>query len=563
MINIVIAESMKAISSYSAFISFPYNKEHVEKIKSLPMRYWNSEFKDWEIPLSSFKDFLALFSNVALSVRVEGEDLKCLESNIPPEFKFKTKPFGHQVSGLEYGLKKDKFLLGDEQGLGKTKQIIDMAVARKIMYGYKHCLIICCINGLKWNWYEEVKKHSNEKPYVIGQRYVNKKSSKLTVKSNKDKLDDLNNLPPNYFLMTNIETLRDETIAKKLQQLCDEGTIDMLVVDEIHKCSNPSSQQSKGLLKLSTPCMIAATGTPIVNRPLDAFTILKWLNYTADSFTKFKKHYCVLGGYGGYDVVGYRNMKELKTSLDNIQLRRLKKDVLDLPPKIYVEEFVEMTPKQEKIYKEVYAQIMEDIDRVRLSPSPLAEIIRLRQATGYTGILSTTIQESAKLNRMMELVRDFLDQDKKVLIYSNWTSITDQACAMIAKEFGNNAVLTITGKNKGTVNKDNEKSFMTDDNVKVLIGTIGALGTGYTLTAATVEIFLDEPWNKKIKEQAEDRAHRIGTTDSILIITLLTKNTIDERINQIVYEKGVMADTMTDGDVDNIPRGVLTDFLLS
>ena len=477
----------------------------------------------------------------------------------------------HQIEGINYGLKYDRFLLGDEQGLGKTMQAINIACIKKEQKGYKHCLIICGVNGLKWNWRAEVEKHSNENAYILGTRYDKKGKEKIG--SMKDRIEDLDNLlldsqmsgknllyktEPPYFLITNIETLRNEEVINKLKELCDKKIINMLVLDEGHKCKDPSSIQGKHLLKLSADSMISMTGTPLMNNPLDLFIHLKWLGYEKHGFYPFKQHYCVFGGYGGYQVVGYKHLDQLKEQFEDIMLRRLKKDVLDLPEKIYTTEYVEMGAKQNKIYKEVYSEIKNNIDLVTAAVNPLAEMIRLRQATGYTGILSSTIQESAKLERLDELLEELVANGNKAIIFSNWTSMTNPVYKRYEKLY-NPAI--ITGETKNRV--EQEKKFMEDDTCKIIIGTTGAMGTGLTLTAANTVIFLDEPWNDALKKQAEDRAHRIGTTENINIITLICKNTIDERIHELVEQKGAMADLLVDGKFTGKGKANLVNFLLS
>ena len=170
-----------------------------------------------------------------------------------------------------------------------------------------------------------------------------------------------------YFIITNVESLRNEPITTEIVKLCKNGTIGMIAADEVHKMKNPSSQQGKAFLKLQADTMIAMTGTPLMNTPLDIYIILKWLGFEKHAFYAFKNHYCVLGGFGGYQVVGYRNLDELQENLDTVMLRRLKQDVLDLPDKLYVDEFVEMTPKQEQIYREVTADIKAHIDEIQMS----------------------------------------------------------------------------------------------------------------------------------------------------------------------------------------------------
>ena len=360
-----------------------------------------------------------------------------------------------------------------------------------------------------------------------------------------------------YFIITNIESLRSPELAGQLSDLCEIGEIGMIAADELHMCKNVTAQQSKGFLELRADTMIAMTGTPLMNSPMDLYIFLKWLGYETHSFYSFKNHYCVMGGYNNYEIVDYRHLDELQDKLNTFMLRRLKKDVLDLPEKTRVTEYVDMTPKQAIIYREVHNELSANIDKIKASNNPLAEMIRLRQATGYTGILSTIVKESAKLDRMEELVAESYANGNKVVIFSNWTQMTDA----VEERLSNYKVCVITGETK-----DEDRNIIKEDfqagKYDVLIGTTGAMGTGLTLTIATVEIFMDEPWNKARKEQAEDRCHRIGQNSNLTIYTLLTKNTIDERINYIVEEKGMMADKIVDGKVVG-DKGQLVDFLLS
>lgn len=561
-INIRIEESKKLNDEYSLFVSFPYEQKIVDIVRGYSSRSWNKDKKEWEIPFSKLGDFVSKLSDHDFDITGQYVQMqtKKADTKMPDGFSFKTKPFQHQIEGFQYGLNNDKWLLGDEQGLGKTKQAIDIAVAKKLQRGYKHCLIICGVNGLKWNWRNEIHTHSNESAWILGQRFSNR-YSKINIGSSADKLEDLKNLDHinSYFLITNVETLRNEDIVKEFQKLCKDKTIGLVVIDEIHKCKNPSSQQGKGILKVQPECRIAMTGTPLMNTPMDLFIILKWLGYEKHAFYAFKNHYAVMGGYGGYEVIGYKNLDELQERLDNVMLRRLKNDVLDLPEKVRVTEYVELTPRQKQVYDEVTAEIKMNIDQIKMVNNPLAELIRMRQATGYTGILSSTIKESAKLDRMEELVEEAVSNGKKVVIFSNWTQMTLPIYNRLAVKYHGTY---ITGEVDSDQRAEHVRRFQEDDDCKFVVGTIGAMGTGLTLTAGTVEIFMDEPWNRANKEQAEDRCHRVGTKESITIYTLIAKNTIDERINDIVEQKGMMADAIVDGKFTGTKTELLN-FLLS
>ena len=549
----------QAFSEQSMFVSFPYNNEVVDIVRGMKERYWNKATKEWEIPVSLYEEFKDKIS--FCEITEEGEVAKPkkekTKAHAPKNFEFKTKPFEHQVEGFNYGLTHNSWLLGDEQGLGKTKQVIDIAVAKKLEKGYKHCLIICGVNGLKWNWVREIATHSNEGAWILGQKTVR---GKTVIGSNNDKLQDALNLDriSDYFIVTNIESLRSPEIAEALEDASRRHVIGLIAIDEIHKCKNPQSQQSKGMLKLNADYKIAMTGTPLMNNPLDLYIILKWLGYEKHAFYSFKNHYCNMGGFGGYQIIGYKNMPELQKQLNSVMLRRLKAKVLDLPEKIYINEFVEMTPKQEQIYREVSNDIQLNIDKIKASSNPLAELIRLRQATGYTGILSSSVAESAKFDRCEELIEEAVDNGRKVVVFSNWTQITNPLLARLGKY---NPVV-ITGETKDADRQFLVQQFQEVDSVKVALGTTGAMGTGITLTAGTVVIFLDEPWTNAAKEQAIDRCHRIGTGDNITIYTIMVHNSIDERIHSIVEQKGEISDFMVDGK-DIKDKAKLVDFLLS
>lgn len=557
MIDIRIAESNKCNGDWSLFVTFPYDQKIVDVVREYPSRFWNKDKKEWELPFKCFKSFIDSLSDFNFNIHGNWKAFEEKQKVELPHFNFKTTPFQHQIEGFNYGLNNDKWLLGDEQGLGKTKQVIDIAVAKKLQRGYKHCLIICGVNGLKWNWVNEIHTHSNEDAWILGQR---NKNGKIVIGSNADKLADLNDLNAlrSYFIITNVESMRDEKIVSQIAKYARSNDIGIVAIDEVHKCKNPLSQQGKGILKIQPECRIAMTGTPLMNNPFDLFIILKWLGYEKHAFYAFKKHYGIFGGYGGYEVTGYRYLDELQTQLDEIMLRRLKKDVLDLPEKTHITEYVEMTPKQKQVYDEVTADIKMNIDQIKMANNPLTELIRMRQATGYPGILSTKVKESAKMDRMEELVDEAVENGKKVVIFSNWTQMTLPIYNRLAVKYSGTY---ITGEVDSDQRAEHVKRFQEDDDCKFVVGTIGAMGTGLTLTAGTVEIFMDEPWNRANKEQAEDRCHRVGTTENITIYTLVCKDTIDERINQLVEKKGAMADALVDGKI-SIDKAQLLDFLV-
>lgn len=170
MINITI------IYNSDVLIEFKYNKTIVEKVKELPIKVYMPNEKCWWIPLhllDNFIDSIRGFPYVIKQINlVKNEELA-------KTFKFKTTPFKHQIEGFEYGKNRERFLLGDEQGLGKTKQGIDIAVYKKLLYGFKHCLVIVGVKTLIYNWGGEIKLHSNEDFHILGE-YKNKKDKVIS-----------------------------------------------------------------------------------------------------------------------------------------------------------------------------------------------------------------------------------------------------------------------------------------------------------------------------------------------------------------------------------------------
>lgn len=551
-----------SLSKLSAFVSFEYDSNLVSIIKSMGTRVYIPEKKTWEIPESAVPMLMSRLNDYDVLLRGEmRHETPESHAQLPPGFVFTTKPYKHQMEGVIYGLEHESFLLGDDQGLGKTKEIIDIAMCRKQTDGLKHCLIICGINGNKYNWADEVKIHSREDSWILGTRFTKRPPIKMIEGSTKDKMEDLNNIPHQFFWITNIETLRGGSfkekqgnrtvirfpIAEKIQELCDKGIIGMIAFDEAHKAKNPDSQQGKALLSIDCKGpKIPMSGTFVLNNPLDLYLPLRWAGFETHSFYAYKQHYCKMGGFGGKEIVGYKNLDELRSMVSKVMLRRVKGDVLDLPPKVHTIEWVDAYPEQKSLYKEVRDQVRDNIDKVKVHPDPLSEMLRLRQVTGYPGILSSTVTKSAKMDRMEELVEDEVSVGGKAIIFSNWSEMTN----VIRHKLKKYNPAYITGE-VGSVQRMEEKDrFQNDPNCKVMIGTIGALGTGFTLTAAQLVIFVDEPWNRGIKDQAEDRAHRIGTRGTVRVVTILTRDTVDEGVYNLVQKKGKMADLLVDGKVD-------------
>lgn len=555
MIDISIRPSEKLPGIENIFLKFSYySPELIDIVKSFPERKYNEKTKTWEIPYYKLNDLLKFYKNELIHITYTRPSEDTIVS-IPEDYLFKTKPFPHQLDGIKFLINKNNSLLSDEQGLGKTFQSLVAADIRMKSGEVDKCLILCGVNSLKYNWQNEIKEHLGQNSTILGLR-KRKTKNKYYMGDTADKLEDLEK-SEDKFLITNVETL---IVDKFIDALISRRDINMIILDECHKCTiNTSSQRGHNLQKLAKKSYkIALSGTPILNAPTDAYGVLKWLGVEKSNKSEFYGFYCLYEGYNNAEIVGYKNIHILKQIMNTCMLRRLKKDVLNLPEKIYSTEYLEMGNKQQEIYDEVYDDVLKNIDLIANSKNPLSKLIRLRQATNYTGTLSTTIQESIKVERLKELVSEVVKDDKKCIIFSNWTSMTDE----LKKQFSQYKPAIMTGQNSDIENEEQKRRFQDDPDCKILIGTIGTMGTGHTLTAASYVFFTDLPWNKGTMDQCTDRIHRIGMRGTVNIVTLICKNTIDERIDEIVYKKGVMAESILNNGPVEKKKDLLRELIL-
>lgn len=522
-------------------ISFRYDPRTVAKVKELAQRQYLPDERAWEIPdyeLPNLIDKIGL-SNIDADEAITGalktkevEDRRAatqerLEGIKPVvDFDFTTEPLPHQIEAFNFGLQKDMILIGDEQGLGKTKESIDICVARK--HELVKTLIVCGVNSVKYNWEKEIQIHSKESSCMIDGKTMDLRASQLYewYKS------------PHYFGIINIESLRKEQIQDTLYDGIREGYIGAIIVDEIHKAKNGSSQQGKALRTLKTPIRIGLSGTPM-NKAEDLWNILTWLGVEKRSFYSFKNTYCIMGGYGGYKVVGHKNLESLNAELSSVMLRRRKDEVLDLPPKVHSTEYVELTSKQQLIYRDIKNGIIADLENILLSVNPLSCTLRLRQLTG--GLFT---EENPKLERLEDMLsEEIIPNGYKAIIFSQWSKITE----VYYKALQRYNPIYITGDVSPEERLKKVERFQTDPSCKLAIGTIDAMGTGLTLNKASYVFFIDKKWNSGDNAQAEDRAHRIGTAGTVNVISLVAKGTVDEGIEEYLIDNKDLFERVVDG----------------
>ena len=593
-------------------VSFPYDPFVVDHVKEVPGRRWIQSAKMWTIPKDKLGFLLAQFKgtvyesatkiisdeqineNATLDITVQIPNIDI--SQVPFYVKDGGVMYQHQVDFMKYSIFRqlkgnmNGFILADDQGLGKTNESMNLAIYNQKQYRFQHCLILCCINSSKYNWVKDVTDHTKGDyvPYILGSR-LKRGGCSFRVDGGKEKYDDLKllkqfgakkggkDLP--YFLILNVEAIRYKVgktypIADRIIELINQKYISMIIIDEVHKNLSPQSQQGKQLLRIKksiteSPLWMPMSGTPITKRPLDLFLPLRLINaHGYNSYYMWSKEYCLYGGFGGHEIVGYKNIPRLKAQLQANMLRRLKKDVLDLPPKIQYTEYVDNTPYQERVYERIAQGLLHQEEEIVKSLNPLSKFLRLRQVNGNPELVMPEcdisdpryIEKNAKLQRLMELLEEIHERGEKVVIFSNWVESLRTLYRFVSKKY---KTCCFTGTMKEEERQKHKEVFINNPTYTVMMGTFGALGTTHTLTVARNEIMYDEPWNPSDKVQAEDRIYRVGTTEFVNIYTLITRDTVDDRVHDILYTKSGISEFIVDGKLDIVNNPRLFNLLLS
>ena len=592
-------------------IKFKYDPTLVAMIKQIPGKEWNPGEKLWRIHkdklgmlLNMFKgskyaDAYELQSNEQIGENAEIEPTTTIPNvdltGIKLFVEDGSKLYPHQLDFMKYAIDRQRkgyrsgFLCADDPGLGKTIESVNYAMYNKLYNRYKHCLVICNVNTSKYNWQDDIRKHTNGKMdgYILGSRkrkHPKPGQAVYIVGSSQNKLDDLlcghmygDDTEPElpYFIILNVEAIRMKVgkrypIADKIIDMINEGELNMIIIDEVHKNMSPTSLQGKQILRIkdkthSRCTWVSLTGTPIVNKPTDVFLPMRLIDaHNFTSYYKWCQYFCVYGGYGGHEVIAYRNIPRLKFMLQQNMIRRRKEDVLDLPDKIHMDVYVENTKYQSRLAEEVTMDLIAHAEEIANDLNPMVRFLRLRQVNGSPELVdhdlrvdNTYLKYNAKLVKLLELLEEIHERGEKTVIFSNWVEPLRTLFKFLASKY---KVCCFTGTMSEAERQKHKRVFMNNPEYTVMIGTIGALGTTHTLTVANNIIFYDEPWTYADKLQAEDRCHRISAKKSVNVYTLISKDTIDERVHDIVYSKKDTSDYLVDNKLDfkNNPNLVAT-----
>jgi len=535
---------MPGLSSFR--IDFPYNPQLVELVKSVHGACWHKTQKFWEIPASSLAtalDALTMVADIELRLVPDTETSAISESPLTEdEIKsFKYKPFPHQVDAINYGLcHKDKWLLLDGMGLGKSLEMMYLAETLHNRGKLDHCMIICGVDSLRTNWKSEIQKFSNLDCIVLGEHIT--KNGTVRYKTVAERAEQLINPISEFFIIVNISTIRNDKIVEAFKK--SKNKIGMICFDEAHRATK-QSQQGDNLLKLKADYQVAASGTPITNSPLSAYLMLSWTDNDQSTLTNFKSTFCNFGGFGGKQIVGYRDLDLLKDELDSCSLRRTFDMVrADMPLKTVEYEIVEMSDEHRKFYEAIKDGVREEADLVDLHPGNLLALTtRLRQATAAPSVLTSNPIESSKVLRAVELAEDLLESGEKVVIFSTFV----EPCTVLADKLARYNPLLATGEIPDPIVSDNISKFRNSDNFNLLIGTHGKLGTGFSMPECHYSIIIDTPWTDATLQQSIDRIYRITSDQPVFVKILCCANTIDERVKEIVENKRDLSDFLVDG----------------
>jgi len=458
-------------------------------------------------------------------------------------YKFKTKPYAHQLTALEKSWKKKVFAYFMEMGTGKTKVAIDN-IAMLYDAGKINGVLIVAPKGVYKNWYsQEFPTHlaSHIKPVsVLWQAAINQKQQKEL-----DKLfatgEDL------HILIMNVEafsTKKGVDFAAKFLN-CHNT---YMAIDESTTIKNPGAKRTKNIVGLGKHAKYRRilTGSPVTKSPLDLYTQCQFLDeFLLDhsSYYTFRTRYAIMrkahfNGKSVEIVVGYQNLGELSDKLKNFSYRVLKDDCLDLPAKTFVKRIITLSDEQDKVYQQMKKMALALMNgKMITTASALTQLMRLHQITcGHFKADDGSTQE-IKSNRSAELMNVLEELEGKAVIWGHWQQDIENIVKEISKKYGPESVVTYYGKTPMDQRQGNITRFQDDPECRFLVGTPSTGGYGITLTAASTMIYYSNGYDLEKRTQSEARIDRIGQKYPMTYVDIIAENTVDERIVKALRKK--------------------------
>ena len=461
------------------------------------------------------------------------------------KYEFKTTPYAHQKEALVRSWNKPEYAYFMEMGTGKSKVLIDNLA---ILYskGAIDSALIIAPKGVYRNWSErEIPEHlPTSITYRVGVWSASPK------KKDKDALVSLFDVTEELkVLVMNVEafsTKKGVAFAEKF--LTFHNTL--LAIDESTTIKNPKAARTKSLVKLSKLATFRRilTGFPITQSPLDLYSQAEVLSPSLlgfSSFYSFQNYFgqVVKRSFGARSfrqVVGYRNLEELNKRVDKFSYRVLKKDCLDLPNKIYQRREVEMTKMQKQYYEQIKDNailLLEDMDSVSVN-NILTQILRLHQIT--CGFVKTDTGEEIDIdnNRIDELIDVLAEMQGKVIIWANYRKNIQEIVSTIEGLAGPRSVASYYGDTPEDEREEVIKRFQDpNSDLQYFVGNTQTGGYGITLTQSQNVVYYSNNFDLEKRLQSEDRAHRIGQTNKVTYVDLVSKGTVDEKIVKALRSK--------------------------
>ena len=459
-------------------------------------------------------------------------------------YKFKTKPYGHQLDALEASWDKENFAYFMEMGTGKSKVLLDNAA---ILYdkGLINGLLLIAPKGVYKNWYDsEIPTHL---PDHIAKKVVLWKTSDKSKKQQ----DILNTLFKSetdlHILIMNVEafsTDKGRLFASKFLR----SHKSIVAIDESTTIKNPKAKRTKNILSLSPLAKYrrVMTGSPVTKNPLDLYTQCQFLDINHlghESYYSFRNRYALMksaniSGRSINLVVGYQNLGELSDKLKPFSYRVLKEDCLDLPDKIYMKREIQLTDEQNKLYKQMRQQALATLNgKTVTTMTALTQLMRLHQITcGHFSADDGTIQE-VRNNRLSELIDVLEEVEGKAIIWAHYQHDVMNIFKLLEEKYGPGSAVHYYGKTLPEQRDYAIKNFKNNDKVRFFIGTPQTGGYGITLVQANTVIYYSNGYDLEKRMQSEDRAHRIGQKSAVTYVDIIAQETVDTKIVKALRKK--------------------------
>ena len=466
-------------------------------------------------------------------------------------YKFKTKPYAHQLDALESSWDKENFAYFMEMGTGKSKVLLDNAA---ILYdkGHINGLLLIAPKGVYKNWYDsEIPTHL---PDHIEKKVILWKTSDKS----KKQMSLLNTLFETgtdlHILIMNVESFSKGAGLQFAQKFlsCHKA---MIAIDESTTIKTPTSNRTKSILKLRQDAKYRRilTGSPVTKSPLDLFSQCLFLDpwlLNHQSYYTFKARYAVtkkieVQGRRIEIVVGYRNLPELSEKIKPFSKRILKEDCLDLPAKSFIKHTVELTKEQNKVYEQMKKEAIAFLDgKMQSTATVMTQLMRLHQITcGHFTADDGTIKD-LPCSRLTELMSILENVEGKTIIWSHYTHDVKRIIEKIKEVYGDESVVDYFGETDQENRSKNIKRFQTDDKCRFFVGTTHTGGYGITLTAGSTMIYFSNGYDLEKRQQSEARIDRIGQTKKMTYIDIMAQDTIDEHIVKALRNKVNIANTI-------------------